>query len=428
MGNIGLILKKARQEQNIKQVNLAKGICSISYLSKIENSQIQPNGEIISALLEKLSLTIKKVSYEEELAFLANTQTIYKEAVLFRDKGFIEKEVSEIEQQKVIFNSHSNLLTHILMLCRMYILQGNEINKVTSLLEYLELQRESLSNYQKCKLYINKSLKAFYLEEYPEAVMYSEKALEYKQTIVMEKWELADLYNVLAICYLINNFNYSAIEFASKALTIYRDLLLFNRAIDCHITIGIGHKRNYKYIDSEEHYNAAYLLLEDRGLFEFEGILTQNLGTLFAVQGDSEKSISYFLTSLVSSKTTEGYLVTIFSIIKEYSKLNDFENVLRWCKRGLNFQSIDSEQNTSFYFHFNIFESIHLETKDLTSVLIKAIKYFESKNDFRHVYKYSTLLANYCFKTKKMKKAGVYYQLASQALLNDKKILKWEDL
>lgn len=427
MKNIGLILKQARQQQDIKQVNLAKGICSVSYLSKIENNQIQPSYEIVSELLKKLSLTINEVSYEEELSFLENTKTLYKEAVLFRNRKLIEKKVSEIEQQ-VIFNNQSNSITHLLMVCRIYIVQGNELTKVQSILDYIDLQEDFLSNYQKCLLNVNKSLKAFYQDEYPSAVKYIETALEYHQTIIMEKWEIADLYNVLSICYLMNNYNYSAIEFASKALNIYRDLLLSSRVIDCYITIGITYKRNYKYKESEESYQAAYLLLIDRGLFEFEGILSQNIGTLFSVQGDSEKSISYFLKSMDTTKTTEGYLITIFSLLKEYSKLKDHENVLKWCSRGLDLQEIDYEQNTSYQYHFKIFEAMYLGSTDVTTVLIKGIKYFESKTDYRHVHKYATLLADYYVETKKMKNASVYYQLANQALLIDRKLLKWEDL
>ena len=427
MKNIGLILRQARLQQNIKQVNLAKGICSVSYLSKIENNQIQPNQEIVSELLKKLSMTINEVSYEEELSFLENTQKLYKEAVLYRNKK-IENEVRDIEHKKIIFNDQSNSLSHLLMLSRIYITKGNELTKVQSVLDYIELQEVCLSNYQRCLLNISKCLNAFYQEQYPAAVEYIEMALEFHHTIMMEDWEKADLYNVLAICYLMNNYNYSAIEFARKALNIYRELVISNRVIDCYINLGIGYKRNFKYKESEESYQVAYLLLKDRELFELEGILTQNLGTLFAVQGDSEKSIAHFKKSLESNKTTEGYLITIFSIVKEYSKLKDHENVLKWCKKGLNLQEIDCKQNYSYYYHFMIFKMIHEESHNLTTVLVKAIKYFESKEDYRHVQKYATLLAKHYFEVRKMKRAGIYFLLANQALLTDRKLLKWEDL
>ena len=428
MKNIGFILRQARLQQDIKQVNLAKGICSVSYLSKIETNQIQPSQEIVAELLKKLSLTINEVSNEEELSFLENTKTIYKEAVLNRSLKLMEKDLTEIEQRRVVFNDQSNSLSYLLMIIRIYITKGNEISKVKSLLEYIDLQEAFLTNYQRCVLYINKSLNAFYRDRYPATVEYIEMAFEYHQTIKMEKWEKADLYNVMAICYLMNNYNYSAIEFAHKALNIYRELVLSNRVIDCYINLGIGYKRNYKYRESEESYQAAYLLLKDRGLFEFEGILTQNLGTLFAVQGDSERSISFFLKSMESKKTTEGYLVTIFSIVKEYSKVRDRENVLKWCYKGLELQASDSDQHASWYFHFKIFEAIHLSSESMATILKKAINHFESIEDHRYVQKYATLLANHFVKSKKMKDAGIYYQLANKALLKDRKLLKWEDL
>ena len=57
--SIGLIIKYERLKQDIKQTNLAKGICSISYLSKIEHNLVEPNPEIIELLLSRLNIKSK---------------------------------------------------------------------------------------------------------------------------------------------------------------------------------------------------------------------------------------------------------------------------------------------------------------------------------------------------------------------------------
>lgn len=55
---LGAIIKKNRLDQNLSQSSLCKGICAISYLSKIESAQVKANNEIIDMLLERLAIKI----------------------------------------------------------------------------------------------------------------------------------------------------------------------------------------------------------------------------------------------------------------------------------------------------------------------------------------------------------------------------------
>ncbi len=52
--NIGNIIKELRKKKNFSQKQLAEGICSIEYISKIENNKKNPSTEIASKLLAKL--------------------------------------------------------------------------------------------------------------------------------------------------------------------------------------------------------------------------------------------------------------------------------------------------------------------------------------------------------------------------------------
>lgn len=58
---IGTIIKRKRLELNYTQELIANGICSISYLSKIENSSIKPNAEYIEELMEKMNIDSKNL-------------------------------------------------------------------------------------------------------------------------------------------------------------------------------------------------------------------------------------------------------------------------------------------------------------------------------------------------------------------------------
>lgn len=53
---LGMIIKQKREEIGISQEALAKGICAVSYLSKIENEQVIGSEQIMSALFNKLEI------------------------------------------------------------------------------------------------------------------------------------------------------------------------------------------------------------------------------------------------------------------------------------------------------------------------------------------------------------------------------------
>lgn len=67
---IGAIICRERLKKNWNQGGLAKGICSVSYLSKIETGAVSPSGEIIELLFNRLGLESGK-ELEKEAAKLS---------------------------------------------------------------------------------------------------------------------------------------------------------------------------------------------------------------------------------------------------------------------------------------------------------------------------------------------------------------------
>lgn len=63
--DIGAYLKKKRKELNVTQDIISNGICSISYLSKIENNQIIPKEFYVRELMDKLD--VEENQYEKNL-------------------------------------------------------------------------------------------------------------------------------------------------------------------------------------------------------------------------------------------------------------------------------------------------------------------------------------------------------------------------
>lgn len=82
--NIGLFIKKKREEQHIRQEDLCRGICDKSTLSRIERGKQEPSSGILGVLLQRLGIN------EDQLA------------VLLGSKDF---EISDLQKEIVALNS-----------------------------------------------------------------------------------------------------------------------------------------------------------------------------------------------------------------------------------------------------------------------------------------------------------------------------------
>lgn len=72
---IGLMIRRERLNRNYSQESLCRGICAVSYLSKIEQGQVEAREEIIRALLKRL-----QVHYKNDPEFLMETENVIDQA------------------------------------------------------------------------------------------------------------------------------------------------------------------------------------------------------------------------------------------------------------------------------------------------------------------------------------------------------------
>jgi tetratricopeptide (TPR) repeat protein len=229
--------------------------------------------------------------------------------------------------------------------------------------------------------------------------------------------------------YLSNNHLLNTIEYSTKSLNYYKDNLIFARAIDCYIVTGVAQMMTAKFKSAEESFLLSKKLAKDLRLNHYEGIISQNLGDLYAQKGDHEKGIKYFIESLKIWKDTPGNLVTILSVVKEYSKQKNTESVIEWCDKGLTLIGNESvEEHLSFYYHFNIYKVMYELNLSSEQILLSAIQHFEKVKDYRYANKYSILLGNLYSANRKYKNSALSYQQAVHYQFQLKSINLLEEL
>ena len=92
MNCCGLLIRNARLEKNWSQEGLCKGICSVPYLSKIEQGKAEPSEEIAGALFARLGFTA--VLEKDFSAFAEKLRDSCLEAVFSLDFASAEKLLS----------------------------------------------------------------------------------------------------------------------------------------------------------------------------------------------------------------------------------------------------------------------------------------------------------------------------------------------
>ena len=66
---LGALIRRERLRRNFSQEGLCRGVCAVSYLSKIEQGKVEAGEDILLPLLRRLG-----VDYETDPAFLARAE------------------------------------------------------------------------------------------------------------------------------------------------------------------------------------------------------------------------------------------------------------------------------------------------------------------------------------------------------------------
>lgn len=106
MNQIGIIISRERKKQNMSQAALCEGICSVSYLSKIENLEIIAPNETYALLVEALGYKFDRFSIETIESFNEMKEAIYEDVICFSYNNVSEK-VRKIKEDFILPDSIS---------------------------------------------------------------------------------------------------------------------------------------------------------------------------------------------------------------------------------------------------------------------------------------------------------------------------------
>ncbi|KYD10239.1 hypothetical protein B4102_0145 [Heyndrickxia sporothermodurans] len=411
--NIGAIIKLNRINQNLTQEELADGIISISYLSKIENGKIEPNEEVIKLLCRKLGIQINnqiddstKVICNEWFHLLLTSSNIEE----IKQKY---KEINEVS--KTIHDSELQLLIKIHMI--RYYLKIGETTKALEQINNLKDVSGTFNNLQKYYWYKFNGNYYSIVEEENDALRNYTLSEDLLPLLELKEDEIADILYSLAVTYSKHRLTSEAQSHANKALEHYRQVYNFSRCAECHIILGICYRRINNHSKAEKNYQLAKQLAESTDNKRLIHLTHLNTGYLYLVKGDLQKAIENFDIIVHSTDSTlHDRLLTTTAIIGEYYKRKNFDEAKKRINQGLSWIN-DENRNKYLSFYYEILTHLYLidnEHDKLENLLEhKFIPYLKEQKNYAKLTEYAEVLGKHFEDKHKYKNAATYYKLVN---------------
>ncbi|MYL61986.1 helix-turn-helix domain-containing protein [Bacillus hwajinpoensis] len=413
---IGAKIRYFRQMKGITQEQLASGICSIPYLSKIEHGLAQPSEELVGHLCKELGVSLDQVDDEDKMNKLHNDLDSWYKEMRLRNfdevvsyKKLIDEEIDGVEDP--------DMLTKYLLLSFRYHILFRETDKANDILERLYHVQERLS--EQLEFYYFYFLGLYYYQnsKFKEAGEQYKKAHFLLTSMKSNSAEWAEFYyqqalvhNRLSQITLSNNL-------AIKCLEMFNKEYNFKRASDTEILLGVNNRVILNYGEAEHHFQNAQKYAESFNDKRLKSIIYHDLGYVYSCQNESDMALKYYQLALQNSEVheIEDRAKTLYLIASEYIESGNFDLARKSIDDGM--ELVTKTEYLEYIHHFKIL-ILKLSSKQSENqevILKDAVEYFEEKTRWYYVSEYGEMLADHYFNNGQYKNSSFYFRLANDA-------------
>ncbi|MBC5636294.1 helix-turn-helix domain-containing protein [Ornithinibacillus sp. BX22] len=411
---IGSFIKLQRVKKGMTQEELAEGIVSMSYLSKIENLRAEASPEVVSMLCTRLGI---ELDGGHSNTIKEKCEQWFNMLYEVNDKEEIVERFNELCELLAVVRSDSVMLFEIHKI-RYYLIMG----EVENALEQINSLNEVSSNFDSLQQYYWFKFRGNYSStngEYNQAMRMYKLAEEKINHLHLAEEEVADLNYIIAITHskLLNILE--AIEYSNRAIDIFQKAYNFMRCAQCHIVLGISYRRIKMYEKAIKHYNLARHLGELNKNIQVIQLTNQNLGYLYATIGDSKEAIKCF-TEVVHNEEIQinERLIGITNLIKEYYKIQSFEQaklaiekartlLKELPKNNINYKLYD------YLIHTYLYAIDGHDEQFVWIVTEEFIPYLQKRKDYLNLILFANMLAKHFESVGRYKDSVKYYKLAN---------------
>ncbi len=405
----GKLLFYLRMKKNLTQQELSAGICSIPYLSKVENSKITPSNEILTLLLKRVNICIDNLNLDKE-NIITNLERLYQ-AIIKREESRVIDQLKNTIDSKINSVYFTDLLFYYDLISLRYFIHKKCKKNIVSIIDTLLKNKGKLNNHQNTYLeYFLGLYQCTINRDFLKGIEHLENVIHFFNNPDNEDPEF---FFHLSLTYT-NIFNTKmALVYAKKSLAIFNNKLFFNRSLECHLLLGVNFGRLKEYSKAIEIYNQ---LINVAGGLEYRTIYIKtlhNLGYIYSKLKNYEESISYYTQTLnYLDSTSESYLnvlVELATVLKEHGQL---KTALKWVNIGLE-QSSKNSWTSNKVLQLEIIK-YQVEKTDIEFIEFlekEAIPRFIETNDIKMLLHFYEVIGKKSKKIHQYKKSSYYYEL-----------------
>ncbi|KSU83113.1 Tetratricopeptide repeat-containing protein [Fictibacillus enclensis] len=400
-------IKYFREKNKLTQKQLTSGICSVPYLSKVENNSIVPSKEILELLCKKLNIEYDELLQSSSTNEIKKLIYCWYDDIKARKRSAtkdhyinIEKKMKGIKDIELLSMFHLCATRHFL------------------LLREFDSAEEQLAHAEKYIEYTPKETAAYYyyfsgLYEYLKG--HFQKALELylkAKDYVSEPeyhYQLALIYSRLGKITL-------SIFHSERAMEEFHKNIQFKKVIDCYILLGIDYNRINEHSTAITYFEKALKGIEslpDIGHLRIH--IYHNMGIVYHKMKKPWEAIEYFLKSLNARNDLQGGELTIYLLANNLFQLNETEDATRWITKGL--ELLKGELNETYcllkILQFQVSKRRNDEDYKIFLEEI-ALPIFQKKDEFMYIRMCYEQLGDYYYRKKQYKRSSEYYCSANQ--------------
>ena len=396
--DIGGFIKKKRKELNVTQDEISNGICSISYLSKIENNQIVPNDFYVKEIMSKLQVN-EEVFYKS----MKDKEYIKRmiEAYFYMDQNEMSRiyqEIKDIEHNIVInlcklgyhvYFHHEDKNSYVMML-------ENLVNNMSDLDVKVYLYFASLyfTQNEKYKMALELILLSRKIQMSNDLLdgLFFELSYYVKQRLLVKNCASEDYYHAMNIFNKYHNVNRIIYLALRKAQVLTKDNP--KKALNILNTIKVKELPN----DIED----FYYYIKAEVLYQLGFYQEATLDLKHIVEGSEYYLRKMILLLLICQKEQDHEMITeIKKILKTYTPSR-------------------LEMRSKIYYHYLIQETEDDQKEYLRNV---AIPFSIKVEDYDFLHTYTNYVMNICTETSRYKEALGYYKKYQKELDKVKRIM-----
>ncbi|GGB49918.1 transcriptional regulator [Lentibacillus populi] len=412
---IGSYIKLHRIKQEMTQAELAEGIVSFAYLSKIENGKTEASPEVISLLCTRLGIQLDN---EKDITIKNKCQEWYSQLFEVNDKDEIERGYNELEALMEDTHSESMVMFEIHKI-RYFLILGRYEAALTQINSLADLSStfDSLHQFYWYKFKGNYNSQ---VGEFNQAMRMYKLAEEKLNHLELAESEIADLQYTISVTHSKLRNTLDSIEYANKALDVFQRNYNFLRCAQCHIMLGISYRRLKMYDKAIKNHNLAKHLGKLNKNKQIIQLVNQNLGVLYSTKGQQEEAIKFFRAIIDDD---EVHIVERFaavaSIVNEYYNVQNFEKAKELVNQGFElmkqFGNMDPYK-LYYYVMYTYYFALNGEHEKFENIVINEfIPYLKKHKDYINLVIYARMLAEHYENSHQYKNATKYYKLANSA-------------